>query len=151
MADEYTTGGLDFTVPAGTEVIDGPNAFKAFADDVAAAVNAAIAAIPEVSFDVGIVNKTATYQPVVADANKMIVMNAAGATQITLPSDAAAAFNIGATIGGIRLGAGALSFAAGAGATVYATPGLTFRAQYSMASAVKVASNTWVVSGDVTA
>ena len=40
-------------------------------------------------------------------------------------------------------------FAAGSGATVNATPGLKLRARYSAATAKKIATNDWVVIGDL--
>jgi hypothetical protein len=40
-------------------------------------------------------------------------------------------------------------FAPGGGAIVNGTPGLRLRAQYSAATAKKIAANTWVVIGDL--
>lgn len=97
-------------------------------------------------------NKTVSYVVQATDDNKLLTMTSASTTTFTLPSDAAEpTMGIGATITGARMGAGALAFAQGAGATVVGTPGLNFRAQYSIAAAIKVAANTWLVSGDVIA
>lgn len=101
------------------------------------------------SSDVGIVNATSSYTPALGDAHKAIVMNSASATTVTLTSDSAVAFNIGTTLSVVRYGAGAVTFAQGSGATVVGTPGLSLRTQYSFATAIKVAANTWLVAGDV--
>jgi hypothetical protein len=46
---------------------------------------------------------------------------------------------------------GGASFVAGATVNLLATPGLIFRALYSSATITKVAANTWLVYGDLTA
>jgi uncharacterized protein YaiE (UPF0345 family) len=107
----------------------------------------AITGVP--AADIGILNKSAAYTVAAADDTKMIVMN--GAFNVTLPSDAAdAGIGIGAYFQLCRYGAGAVSFVAGGGATVVSTPSLALRAQYSTATAVKIAANTYLVAGDLT-
>jgi hypothetical protein len=69
---------------------------------------------------------------------------------VTLPQDSVAAYPIGASIDFYATGTGA-AFAAGTGATITVTPGLKFRAIGSVATAMKVAANTWLVFGDLTA
>ena len=44
-----------------------------------------------------------------------------------------------------------VTVAAANGATINATPGLILRAQYSAASLIKYATNTWVLVGDLEA
>ena len=89
----------------------------------------------------------ATYTPALTDENSMILMTVA--STITLPSDAMMAMPIGGEVDFMQYGAGQVVFAAGSGASVFATPGLKARAQYSAATAKKVAVNTWVVLGDL--
>jgi hypothetical protein len=91
------------------------------------------------------------YAPVVADENTMITLSNAAAVTVTLPQDSAAAFPVGAEVDFLWLGVGQPTFVAGSGATVNATPGLKLRARYSAATAKKIAANTWVVIGDVSA
>ena len=69
---------------------------------------------------------------------------------VTLPQDSVAAYPIGSSIDFYATGTGA-AFAAGTGATITVTPGLKFRAIGSVATAMKVAANTWLVFGDLTA
>jgi hypothetical protein len=100
------------------------------------------------SLDIGMLTKTAAYTIAGADTTKMILMN--GAFNFTLPSDTAEPLlNVGAYVTGVRWAAGAVSFVAGSGATLLAVPSAVLRAQYSVATAVKIAANTWLVSGDL--
>jgi hypothetical protein len=68
---------------------------------------------------------------------------------ITLPSETSGSFHYDF----IRLGAGAVTFAAPAGMTLFGTPGLNMRAQYSSVTAMTVTENGfnffWVVIGDL--
>jgi len=97
-----------------------------------------------------VVANTATgYTPVVGDENTMITLSNAAAITVTLPSDATAAFPVGAEVEWLWLGVGQPTFAAGAGATVNGTPGLKLRAQWSACTTKKRAANTWVVIGDL--
>jgi len=69
---------------------------------------------------------------------------------VTLQQDSAATYPIGTSIDFWANGTGAL-FAAGTGVTIVNTPGLKFRAVGSVATAMKVAANTWLVFGDLSA
>jgi hypothetical protein len=74
----------------------------------------------------------------------------AGAVVVTLPSDAASAVPVGAEVTVVRAGSGAVSFVAGSGVTLlnpYSTANL--RAAGSTARAIKIASNTWAITGDI--
>ena len=92
-----------------------------------------------------------TYTPVVADENQMVTLSNAAAITVTLPQNSAAAFPVGAEVDFLWLGVGQPTFAAGTGATANATPGLKLRARYSAATAKKVATNDWVILGDMSA
>ena len=92
-----------------------------------------------------------TYTPVVADENTMVTLSNAAAITVTLPSNATQPIPIGAETDYLWLGVGQPSFAAGSGATVNATPGLKLRARYSAATAKKIATNDWVIIGDLSA
>jgi hypothetical protein len=85
-----------------------------------------------------------TYAPVLTDQGKIVTLtNAAGIT-VTLPSDATTAFPVGTEIVFVTGGAGTVTFAAGASATV--TGVALTAAQWTVTTALKTAANTWVVS-----
>jgi hypothetical protein len=92
-----------------------------------------------------------TYTFVLADSGKIVTLtNGAGITA-TVPPNADVAFPIGSRIDLAQLGAGQVTVAQGAGVTVNATPGLKLAAQYSVAYLLKIATNTWLLTGDISA
>ena len=80
--------------------------------------------------------------------NNLVTASNTGAITITIP---ASVFTVGQSVNVVQLGAGQVSFAAGSGATVYSTPGLKLRAQYSIATVACIATNTFLLVGDLTA
>ncbi len=92
-----------------------------------------------------------TYTPVIGDLNKLVTQSNASPITTSLPQNSDVAFAIGTQINFLQIGAGQVTFAAGTGATVNGTPGLKLRDQYSLATAVKVSTNGWVVVGDLAA
>ena len=87
-----------------------------------------------------------TYTVLATDVGKIVTLSHGGGTTVTVPTGIMA---VGTKVDFIRLTAGACSFAAGAGATVNGTPSLNFRAQYSAVSLICVATNSYVVVGDL--
>ena len=92
-----------------------------------------------------------TYTTVAADASaKLVTLTNASAITVTI---AAGLYAIGEQINFAQLGAGQVTFQGDTGVTVVstgataATPKL--RAQYSTATAICTASNTWLVVGDI--
>jgi len=92
--------------------------------------------------------KVASYTLVTADAGKLITVNSASATTITVNGSLDLA--TGGRIDLLQLGAGQVTVSA-SGATVNGTPGLKLRAQYSGASLVCTASDVYVLVGDTAA
>jgi hypothetical protein len=95
-----------------------------------------------------IIQKSAAYTlSALTERDSLIEVSAAGA--ITIPADSTLNFPIGTSIDVLQTGTGAVSVAAGAGVTLNATPGLTLRTQWSTATLMKRAANTWVLYGDL--
>lgn len=94
---------------------------------------------------------TASDLDTVANTNPVRKMNVVSANDLTIPADATLTASVGSRISAYQAGAGQTTWVAGSGATLLATPGLKFRAQYSFAVALKVAANTWLITGDLTA
>ena len=87
-----------------------------------------------------------SYTTVLSDANALITMtNSASNTLILAPS----LYSVGTTINFAQLGAGQTTIAGGTGVTVNSASSLNLRAQYSMGTAVLVATNEWLLSGDL--
>lgn len=92
-----------------------------------------------------------TYTAVLGDEGKLVTLSNASAITMTLPQDSDVAIPVGGQIHFAQIGAGQVTFAAGTGATVNATPGLKCRAQYSTVTAIKRLANTWLLVGDLAA
>ncbi|TPE52582.1 hypothetical protein [Amaricoccus solimangrovi] len=85
------------------------------------------------------------------DLEYLIECVAAGAVTVTLPADAAAPVPVGASVHVCGAGAGGLTFAAGAGATLArpAAAALALAGPGSVATAIKVAADSWRLIGDL--
>ena len=99
--------------------------------------------------------QTATYTIVIGDAYKLVTMSVASANDFQIPTNANVAFPIGTVINVIQIGAGQTTIkAVTSGTTTISSTGATattpkLRAQFSAASCIKVATDTWYVVGDI--
>jgi hypothetical protein len=93
-----------------------------------------------------------TYTFVLADHGKLVTSSNGSAQTLTVPPNSSVAYPIGADITLTQLGSGQVTIAAGSGVTLYAADSeLKTRVQYSSAVLTKVASDSWLVAGDLTA
>ena len=83
-----------------------------------------------------------------ADVSNIREMSNGGT--ITIPADNSF-WPVGASMDVIQTGSSQVTVAGGSGVTVNATPGLKLRAQWSSATILKRAANTFVVMGDLSA
>jgi len=95
--------------------------------------------------------QAASYTVVLTDKDKLVEVSNAAANTLTVPPNSSVAFPIGSQIIILQTGAGQTTITAGAGVTINATPGLKLRAQWSSATLIKRATNTWVAIGDLQA
>jgi len=100
--------------------------------------------------------RTATYTAVLADnKNTLVTMNVATANDFLIPTNANVAFPIGSVINVVQIGAGKTTIeAVTPGTTTISSTGATatapeLRAQFSGASCVKVAADSWIILGDI--
>ena len=91
-----------------------------------------------------------TYTLAIGDKDKIVTASNASAITITVPPSVFSANDI---INVQQIGAGQVSFAQGAGVTITSTGATStapkLRAQYSAASVICTASNTFTVIGDI--
>ena len=97
-----------------------------------------------------------TYTFVLADAdNKLVTASNASAQTYSIPTNANVAFPVGSQINIIAIGAGQVTInAVTSGTTTVLSNGGTaaspkLRVQYSSATCIKVATDTWYVIGDI--
>ena len=96
---------------------------------------------------------TASFNIAATDAGDLLQVNATGAgtVVVTVPPDSSLDLPVGVQINVLSIGTATVATAAGTGVTLNGTPGLVLRAQYSSATLLKRAANTWVVIGDLKA
>jgi hypothetical protein len=99
--------------------------------------------------------QTATYTAVLGDAYKLVTMSNAAANDFLIPTNANVAFPVGTVINVVQIGAGTTTIeAVTSGTTTISSTGATaaapeLRTQFSAASCVKVATDTWYIFGDI--
>lgn len=141
-----TTSILGITLPDDTNLVkDGASAMRTIG-------NGFDDALAKITLN----DQTATYTVVLTDnRNKLVRMNVASAHDFLIPTNASVAFPIGSVINVVQIGAGQTTIkAVTAGTTTIQSTGATaaqpkLRAQYSAASCVKVATDTWIIIGDL--
>lgn len=118
--------------------------FGSGAKDVFATVLAsqANALLPAASPRTSVVSETL----VLTDNNNVIRGNSASALVYTIPNDASVAWPDQAIVTLYQMGAGAVSFAAGAGVTLRSPAGLPAPVQYSLSTAIRIAANEWALT-----
>ena len=93
-----------------------------------------------------------TYPVVADDVSKMITMNNAVANTATIPANTAVAFPIGTKLNFMQLGTGQTTIAITTDTlNVESTLTLKLTGQYAVATALKVASTSWVLFGNLEA
>jgi len=93
-----------------------------------------------------------SYTTVLADDGKLITCDNASAITLTIPPNGTVAYGIGTQLNIMQLGAGQVTITPGAGVTIRSAGSkLKTSAQYAVATCVKIASDTWVAVGNLTA
>jgi urease beta subunit len=94
-----------------------------------------------------------TYTFVVSDAAAVVTASNAAAQTYNIPLNSAVAYPIGSQISLIQIGAGQVTIQGISGVTVASASGTPttpkLRTQYSAATLIKVATDTWYVVGDI--
>ena len=92
------------------------------------------------------------YTLTLADQSRLVTSSHGSAQTITVPPNSSVAFPTGSEVTIAQYGAGQVTIAAGSGVTLYAADSeLKTRVQYSTAVLTKIATDTWLVAGDLTA
>jgi hypothetical protein len=104
-------------------------------------------ALNEVTFNA----KTANYTLALSDSGKMIEMNVGSANNLTVPADNTVNFPVGTSIDILQVGSGQTTIVPDSGVTINRASGLKLRLQWSAATLIKRAANTWVAIGDLSA
>ena len=93
---------------------------------------------------------TNAYTVGLSDNGQLTTLDNAAAIGVTIPLNATTAFPIGAQLHFVQIGDGTVTFIPATNAVIIgSTPGLKLRTKWSMATLTKIATNTWVLVGDL--
>jgi hypothetical protein len=93
-----------------------------------------------------------SYTAVLGDDGDLVTCDNASAITFTIPPNGTVAFGIGTQINIMQLGAGQVTIAPGAGVTLRSQGSkLKTSGQYAVATCCKIATDTWVVIGNLVA
>jgi hypothetical protein len=93
-----------------------------------------------------------SYTAVLLDAHKTVTMTNASASTLTVPPNSSVTFAIGDQINIMQLGAGQVTITAGSGVTIRSSGSkLKLTGQYSVATVVQIAADTWMAVGNLSA
>lgn len=90
-----------------------------------------------------------TYTLVLTDNGRLVTLNNASPITVTVPLNSSVAFPTGSIVNIQQIGAGQVTVAGASGVTVNGT-GTKLSAQWSAASIIKTATDTWTLIGDIT-
>jgi hypothetical protein len=90
-----------------------------------------------------------SYTMLLTDNNKLLYFTNSSAVTLIIPTNASVAFPIGSTINFTQAGSGQIFATGPSGGTLNYTPGTKTRAQWSVASAIKTGTDTWLLGGDL--
>jgi hypothetical protein len=147
------------TIPAGASISGfAPLASPTFTGTVTVAA-AGVAFTDGTQTKAGVPSLTTIGTEITADYNLSTVgltlrdqlIPIAGTRAITVPANATTAFPIGTSIDFYQASGTGANFVEASGVTILKTPGLKLRTTYSSATLTKVAINTWLLAGDLTA
>lgn len=93
-----------------------------------------------------------SYTTVLGDDGKLVTCDNAASIALTIPPNGTVAYGIGTQINIMQLGAGVVTITAGAGVTLRSAGSkLKTNGQYAVATCCKIATDTWVVIGNLAA
>lgn len=94
-----------------------------------------------------------TYTPVLSDNGKLITQSNTSAITTTIPPNSSVAFPVGAQLNFAQINTGQVTFAQGVGVTIVSTGATAaapkLRVTYSTATAIQIATDNWLVIGDI--
>lgn len=110
------------------------------------ALDAKVAKAPSVNAQTG-----TSYTLVIGDAGNIVTMSNSSANTLTIPANASVAFGTGTIINVLRLGTGVTTIQGATGVTVNGVSAGSgaMPNRYQGVSLTKIATNTWVASGDI--
>jgi hypothetical protein len=104
------------------------------------------AAVPTTSLSLTLNAKTGSYTLIASDVNKLVTVTSASASTITVPNGV---FTVGQQVNITSLGDGLVTVDSDGTTVLQATPGTVLRTKYSAATLICIATNTFLLVGDL--
>ena len=104
--------------------------------------------LPTVSFNLTLNAQTGSYTLQASDVNKLVTVNSASASTVTIPNGV---FTVGEQINVTSLGDGLVTIDSDGTTVLRYTPGTVLRTKYSAATIICIATNTFLIVGDLSA
>lgn len=138
------------TLPAGTATLVNTSATQTLTNKTIDYNSNTITNLPAANLDLTLNAQTGTtYTLVLGDKNKLVTLSNASSITVTIPTNATAAFATGSQVNIQQIGAGQVTVAGDGGVTLNGT-GTKLRTQWSAATLIKTATDTWTMVGDIT-
>ena len=141
----------DIVVASGAQAVDnlpvGTNDYVLTADS-SQTLGIKWAAVPTVSLNLTLNAKTGSYTLISSDVNKLVTVDSASSATITVPNGV---FAVGNQINVAALGDGLVTIDSDGTTVLKATPGTVLRTKYSSATIICIATNTFLIVGDLSA
>ena len=151
IPESVVTAKGDLLVASTSGVVDnlalGTNDYVLTADS-AQSLGVKWASVPVLSLSLTLNPKTASYTLISSDVNKLITMTNASATTITVPNGV---FTVGQQINVTSLGDGLVTIDSDGTSVLEYPTGTVLRTKYSTATIICVATNTFLLVGDLSA
>jgi len=146
-APTFTTSA---TLPAATSIGDVSSTEISYLDGASSNIQAQLN--DTTTLDYAFNSQTGTtYTLALTDNYGIVTLTNASSITLTVPPNSSVAFPVGANITIIALGAGQVTVKAGSGVTIRsAGSDLKLTEQYSTATLIKIATDTWLLVGDIT-
>ena len=102
------------------------------------------------SYNLNINSQTGTsYTLAAADNGKIVTLDNANAITVTVPANSSVTLPTGAMVNIMQKGAGEVSVTGATGVSIQSGNGYKSRAQYSLATVIKLDTDSWVLIGDI--
>jgi hypothetical protein len=112
-------------------------------------VSGDVAVTGNITYNIAILQTASGFTLSFAENGHLVEMSGGGT--VLVPLNSTVAFPIGTQVTILQTGTSQVTIAGVSGVTVNGTPGLKLRAQWSSATLIKRATDTWVLMGDLSA